>query len=59
MMVTFHKRQMAQQPFTANEIAWVEFLRLVSNDTDPGSAVFRVQGLRRLLAAEKGQPAVV
>ena len=34
---------------TANELAWVDFLRLIANGTDPGPTLRRVQLLRRVL----------
>ncbi len=34
---------------TANERAWVDFLRLISNRTDSGPTLSRVQLLRRVL----------
>lgn len=34
---------------TANELAWVDFLRLISNGSDPGPTLRRVQLLRRVL----------
>jgi hypothetical protein len=33
---------------TANERAWIEFLRLISKDSDPGITLRRVQLLRRI-----------
>lgn len=37
-----------RRPLTPNELAWIEFLRLASNDSDPGPTLARVQGLQRL-----------
>lgn len=34
---------------TENERAWVDFLRLISDGTDPGPTLKRVQLLRRVL----------
>jgi hypothetical protein len=34
---------------TANELAWVDFLRLISDGSDPGLTLRRVQLLRRVL----------
>jgi hypothetical protein len=34
---------------TENELAWVDFLRLISNGSDPGPTLRRVQLLRREL----------
>jgi hypothetical protein len=34
---------------TENERAWVDFLRLISNGSDPGPTLRRVQRLRRVL----------
>jgi hypothetical protein len=34
---------------TENELAWVDFVRLISNGTDPGPTLKRVQLLRRVL----------
>ncbi len=34
---------------TTNERGWVDFLRLISNGTDPGPTLSRVQLLRRVL----------
>ena len=33
-------------PITANERAWIEFIRLISCDTDPRVTLAGVQGLR-------------
>ena len=33
---------------TENERAWIEFLRLISKDSDPGITLRRVQLLRRI-----------
>ncbi|SLN76654.1 hypothetical protein ROG8370_03897 [Roseovarius gaetbuli] len=38
---------------TPNERAWLRFLRDVSNDTDPGVTLRRVQLLRRLCARRR------
>lgn len=32
----------------SNELAWVEFIRMISNGTDPGVTLSRIQALRRL-----------
>lgn len=34
---------------TENERAWIGFLRLISNDTDPAPTLARVQGVRTAL----------
>ena len=36
---------------TANEHAWIEFIRLISSDSDPRPTLARVQALRRLFAS--------
>ncbi len=36
-------------PVTENELAWIGFLRLVSDDSDPAPTLKHVQLLRRLL----------
>jgi hypothetical protein len=33
---------------TPNEVAWLDFLRLISKDTDPAITLARVQALQRL-----------
>jgi hypothetical protein len=38
---------------TENERAWVDFLRLISNETDPEPTLKRVQLLRRVLLRRK------
>ena len=38
---------------TANEFAWIEFIRLISRDADPAPTLRRVQRLRMLLAANE------
>ncbi len=35
---------------TQNERAWIGFLRLISNDTDPAPTVAKVQGMRFLFS---------
>jgi len=37
-----------QDDLTLNERAWLRFLREVSNDSDPGPTLRRVQLLRRI-----------
>ncbi len=46
-----HKGRPAFGPaeLTENEIAWVEFLRLVTDGSDPGPTFRRVYLLRRIL----------
>jgi hypothetical protein len=39
----------SQQPISKNELDWIEFLRLVSRDTDPPIMLARIQALRALL----------
>lgn len=34
-----------------SEVAWIEFIRLISDDTDPMPTLKRVQGLRAVLHA--------
>ena len=34
---------------TRNEVGWIEFIRLISNDADPALTLARVQGLRVVL----------
>jgi len=38
------------KPITENERAWIEFIRLLSSDTDPPPTLARVQQLRSLLS---------
>lgn len=47
-VLNFYKRRMIQQPFTENELAWIEFIRLASQDSDPGITLARVQVLRKM-----------
>ena len=37
----------ATRPLSRNELAWIEFLRLLSNDTDPSVTLAGVQALRQ------------
>jgi hypothetical protein len=39
---------------TDNERAWVGFIRLISNDTDPAPTLARVQGVRLALLGKSG-----
>lgn len=41
---------------TENERAWIGFLRLIFNDTDPAPTLERVQGMRLALLGEANQP---
>jgi hypothetical protein len=43
-----------QRLITANERGWIEFIRLVSNDTDPPPTLERVQALRRIFMPPSG-----
>ena len=43
-------RYLASRPLTENELAWIDFLRLLSNDGDPAPTLARVQALRHILA---------
>ena len=44
-------------PPTENELAWIEFLRLMFGDSDPPPTLRLVQRVRRLIAHEpKGLP---
>lgn len=36
---------------TPNELAWIEFIRLTSNDSDPRPTLVGVQALRRLFSS--------
>jgi hypothetical protein len=36
---------------THNERAWIEFIRLISDDTDPAPTLARIQRLRQILTA--------
>ena len=47
-VMNFYKRRMIRQPFTENEIAWIEFIRLASQDSDPGITLARVQAWRKM-----------
>ena len=38
------------QDLTENERAWIGFLRLIANDSDPAPTLARVQALRLALA---------
>lgn len=42
-----------EDELTPNERAWLRFLREVSNETDPGPTLRRVQLLRRLCAPRR------
>ncbi len=42
------------QDLTENESAWIGFLRLVSNDTDPAITLARVQALRTAFTQIRG-----
>ncbi|MGJ8590173.1 MAG: hypothetical protein ACSHXW_18870 [Yoonia sp.] len=39
---------------TENERAWIGFVRLISNDTDPAPTLARVQGVRLALLGKSG-----
>ncbi|MGO4916639.1 hypothetical protein [Pseudogemmobacter sp. W21_MBD1_M6] len=38
----------SEVPFTENERAWIDLIRLASNNSDPRPALSLVQGLRRI-----------
>lgn len=38
------------RPITPNEVAWIEFIRLNSFDSDPAPTLKRVQSLRRVFS---------
>lgn len=42
----------ALHPPTENELAWIEFLRLIFGDCDPPPTLRLVQGVHRLIAHE-------
>lgn len=46
--IVFHRRRTAETAITPNEIAWIEFIRLASGDTDPSPTLSRVQTLRQI-----------
>lgn len=39
---------------TENERAWIGFVRLISNDSDPAPTLARVQGVRLALLEKSG-----
>ena len=41
-------RLTSEQPISRNERAWIEFLRLVSSDSDPAPTLRHVQAMRRV-----------
>ena len=41
-----------RMPPSRNELAWIEFIRLISNDRDPRPTLASVQQLRLLLRGE-------
>lgn len=43
-----------ERAFTDNERAWVEFIRLISHDTDPAPTLWQVQQLRQVIAKTAG-----
>lgn len=43
-------------PPTVNELAWIEFLRLMFGDSDPPPTLRLVQWVRRLIAHEPKRP---
>ena len=45
-----------QRDLTANEVAWLEFLRLASQGTDPPVTLHRVQRLRTIFATVEPSP---
>lgn len=38
---------------TPNELAWIEFIRLASGDTDPAPTLDRVQRLRQIFERDE------
>jgi|GEM_PF-3521611 len=42
-------------PITANEIAWIVFLRLLTDDTDPKPTLRLIQALRLALQGAEGK----
>ena len=42
------------EELTPNERAWIEFIRVISNGTDPRITPARVRALRELLDAGRG-----
>lgn len=40
------------KPITENERAWIDFIRLISMDSDPSPTLRRVQSLRSLLSLD-------
>lgn len=42
------------EELTPNERAWIEFIRIISNGTDPKITPSRVRALRELLDAGRG-----
>lgn len=43
-------QDLQSRPLTTNELGWVEFIRLCSDDRDPRPTLRDVQVLRRLLS---------
>lgn len=39
----------SERPISQNEMAWIDFLRLVSCDSDPAPTLRLVQALRRVI----------
>ncbi|TPN53908.1 hypothetical protein FJ978_07315 [Mesorhizobium sp. B1-1-7] len=48
LSVVIHQRLTAETSITPNEFAWIEFIRLVSGETDPAPTLERVQLLRQV-----------
>ncbi|QKC63045.1 hypothetical protein EFV37_12575 [Mesorhizobium loti] len=46
--VVTHRWRTAETSITPNEFAWIEFIRLVSGETDPAPTLERVQLLRQV-----------
>ena len=46
--VGFYQRRTEETAITPNELAWIEFIRLASGDTDPPPTLSRVQRLRQI-----------
>lgn len=42
-------RRAPDMVLTDNEAAWITFIRIISNDTDPGPTLKRIQALRMIL----------
>lgn len=45
-----HVTSLRDRPITANERAWIEFIRLASHDQDPAPTLKAVQSLREIFS---------